>query len=275
MKNHLKSPVVRSISGIAVAAVVLSCSSPETSTGEIVATGAGSYTTTLPDGFKPLPERIFKTADVKGPTVTGQWWSSLLWQEFSSNMFAHPLGMVCTPQGLAISYPGSGLVGSKDAIMGGGVTPDGDFRIELSAGSPFKAAECGGYSDWFVTAAFSAGDASLKTSFGHGSPFVYCTYAGGDPVLRCAMPPRVWSGTAKDAVLGVTIRGNHYGLFGPTGSTWSGLESEVLTNWLPENPTSPWRCCRTTSRRRSPCSSATPTTMSPTPGWTIRCCPAR
>ncbi len=240
MKTHapdsLKSPVFRSISGVAVAVAILSCTSPQTSTGEIIATGAGSYTTTLPDGLNPLPERIFKTADVKGPTVTGQWWSSLLWQEFSNNMFAHPLGMICTPQGLAISYPGSGLVGGKDAIMGGGVTKDGDFRIELSAGSLFKTAECGGYSDWFVTAAFSAGEASLKTSFGHGSPFVYSTYAGGEPILRCAMPPRVWSGTAKDAVLGVTIRGNHYGLFGPTGSTWTGLESEVLTNVAPGKP---------------------------------------
>jgi endoglucanase Acf2 len=234
--NPLKASVFRSISGIAVTVAILSCTTPETSTGEIIATGAGSYTTALPEGLKPLPERIFKTADVKGPTVTGQWWSSLLWQEFSNNMFAHPLAMVCTPQGLAVSYPGSGLVGGKDAIMGGGVTKEGDFRIELAAGSPFKVAECGGYSDWFVTAAFSAGDASLKTSFGHGSPFVYATYAGGDPVLRCAIPPRVWSGTAKDAVLGVTIRGNHYGLFGPTGSTWTGLDSEVLTNVAPGKP---------------------------------------
>ncbi len=240
MKTHapdsLKVPVFRSISGVAVAVAIFSCTSPQTSTGEIIAAGAGSYTTTLPDGLKPLPERIFKTADVKGPTVTGQWWSSLLWQEFSNNMFAHPLGMICTPQGLAISYPGSGLVGGKDAIMGGGVTKDGDFRIELSAGSLFKVAECGGYSDWFVTAAFSAGEASLKTSFGHGSPFVYSTYAGGDPILRCAMPPRVWAGTMKDPVLGVTIRGNHYGLFGPTGSTWTGLDSEVLTNVAPGKP---------------------------------------
>ncbi len=229
-QTSLKSTLFRSLPGIVVTAVVLSCTSPVATTGEIVATGAGSYSTVLPEGCNPLPEKIYKTADVKGPTITGQWWSSLLWQKFSANLFAHPLGMVCTAEGLAISYPGSGLVGGKDAIMGGGVTKDGDLKIALSTGLPFKSAECGGYSDWFVTAAFSEGVASLRTSFGHGSPFIYCTYAGGDPVLRCAMPPRVWAGTAKDAVLGVTIRGNHYGLFGPVGSTWSGLDSAVLTN---------------------------------------------
>ena len=31
-------------------------------------------------------------------------------------------------------------------------------------------------------------------------------------------------------MLGVTINGKHYGLFGPTGSTWAGLEDKALTN---------------------------------------------
>ena len=222
-----KSPASRFCAGIVVA---LAAHSPFVVKGEIIAEGAGSYSTVLPDGCKPLPKKIYKTAEVKGPTVTGQWWSSLLWQEFSSNMFAHPLAMVCTPQGLAISYPGAAIVGAKSAIMGGGVSKEGDFRIGLSSGNLFKAAECGGYSDWFVTAAFEAGDASLKTSFGHGSPFVYCTYAGGNPVLTFGQLPQRWAGSDTDAVLGVTVKGNHYGLFGPTGSTWSGLDSAVLTN---------------------------------------------
>ena len=227
MKTPTKSHPSPSAFGLAT---LLACGLAAVASGEIVAIGAGSYSTELPAGCKPLPEKIFKTAEVKGPTVTGQWWSSLLWQEFSANLFPHPLGMVCTGEGLAVSYPGSGLVGSKDAIMGGGVTKDGDFKIGLTAGSLFKSAECGGYSDWFVTAAFVAGDASLKTTFGHGSPFIYCNYSGGDLVMRFNGPPRIWSGSAKDAVLGVSARGNHYGLFGATGSTWTGLDGTSFTN---------------------------------------------
>jgi endoglucanase Acf2 len=218
------------MSGIALASAVLSCTSPTSTTGEIIAVGAGSYTTQMPEGCNPLPKKIYKTADVKGPTVTGQWWSSLLWQEFSANLFPHPLGMVCSQEGLAISYPGSGLVGGKDAIMGGGITKDGDFKIGLSSGALFKAAECGGYSDWFVTAAFTGGSATLNTSFGHGSPFIYSTYAGADPVLNFVHKPTLWSGSANDAVLGVTIRGNHYGLFGPTGSSWTGIDGTSFSN---------------------------------------------
>ena len=196
----------------------------------IVALGTGSYSTVVPAPCKPLPEKIYKTPDVKGSTVTGQWWSSLLWQEYSNNMFAHPLGMVCTPEGLAVSYPGAAIVGSAAAIMGGGVAKDGDLKLCHSAEERFPSAECGGYSDWFVTAAFVADKASLRTSFGHGSPFVFCTYTGGDPVVKFGQPPRIWAGSAKDPVLGITARGHHYGLFGATGSSWRGLDSTAFTN---------------------------------------------
>lgn len=232
--NHRHSSLfLKPLCPLALSALLLSCGQEEAAgekPAEIIQAGAGSYTTGLPDDCKPLPEKIYKTPDVKGPTVTGQWWSSLLWQEFSANMFAHPLAMVCTPQGLAVSYPGAAIVGAEPAIMGGGVSKEGDFRIELSAGTPFKAAECGGYSDWFVTAAFNAGEATLKTSFGHGSPFIFCTYSGGDPVLRFDQVPQRWAGSGEDSVIGVTVKGNHYGLFGPTGSKWTGTEGSVFTN---------------------------------------------
>ena len=210
--------------------LVLLCATPWMAGAEVVQVGAGSYSTTLPAGFKALPEKIFRTADVTGPMVTNQWWSSMVWQEFSANMFAHPLGMVCTPEGLAITYPGAAIVANEQAIMGGGLTPEGDVKIGLTSGSLFKSAECGGYSDWFVTAAFSAGESSLKTTYGHGSPFVYATFSGGDPVLRFSDKPRVWAGGEKDAVLGVTVKGNHYGLFAATGTHWSGLDGSVFTN---------------------------------------------
>lgn len=196
---------------------------------QTVPMGSGSYSLTLPKSCKPLPEKIYKTAAVSGPTVTGQWWSSLLWQEFSQNLFAHPMGMVCTPEGLAIAYPGAAIVGSENAIMGGGITKEGDLKISHSGMAKFPTAECGGYSDWFVTATFATGGKSLKTSFGHGSPFAFCVFENGDPVVNFDQTPTVWSG-AGEAVVGLTVKGNNYGLFGATGTTWSGLDGKVFTN---------------------------------------------
>ncbi len=194
---------------------------------EIVAAGAGGYRTTRPKPCKPLPETMYRTAELTGPMLTGQWWSSLVWQRYSQNLFAHPLSLLCLSNGLAVNYPGAIIRGNASGIFGEGGR---DFVIGHSAVETFPQADCGGFSDWFVTAVFARGTASLRASFGHGSPFVYCVYAGGDPTVTFAKPPQIWSGTAKDAVLGVTVNGHHYGLFGARGSTWSGLGSTKFVN---------------------------------------------
>ena len=69
----------------------------------------------------------------------------------------------------------------------------------------------------------------MKVTFGHGSPFIYTFFEGGDPTITFPDPPTVWAGSAKDAVLGVSIRKSHYGLFAPTGATWTGLDGQTFT----------------------------------------------
>lgn len=198
--------------------------------GEIAPVGAGSYSTVRPEPCKALPERIYKSPELKGATPTNQWWSSLVWQRYSQNLFAHPLGMVCEARGLAVSYPGASVTGASGNIMGGGIPKGGDFVIGHSAVDEFPEANCSDFSDWFITAEFRREAVSLRTSFGHGSPFVFCEQSGGKPRITFAEAPRVWAGTANDAVLGVSVRGHHYGLFGAAGSKWSGLDGSVFTN---------------------------------------------
>jgi endoglucanase Acf2 len=197
---------------------------------EVVQAGAGSFLTTAPKPCKPLPDTIYKTADVKGAMITGQWWSSLIWQPYSQAMFAHPLAMRCSENGLAVWYPGANITANKSAIFGGGSGKDGDLKIGHSSVAAFPQADCGGYSDWFVTAVFASGEASLRVSFGHGSPFVFCRITGGQPRVMFAKAPQVWSGASQDAVLGITANGHHYGLFGASGSTWSGLDGTNFVN---------------------------------------------
>ena len=207
---------------------VLLCGS--SASAQIIACGAGSYTTRRPDSCKPLPETIYRSPAAHGPVTTSQWWSSLLWQAHSANLFAHPIGMACSPEGLAITYPGAALVASADAIMGGGVDQNGDLKICHSASSEFPTAVAGGHSDCFVTALFEKDGASISTTFGHGSPFVYCKISGGVPVIRLAEKPLVWSADKESPTLGITVRGRHYGLFGAAGSSWSGTAGLTLTN---------------------------------------------
>jgi len=199
---------------------------------DIVRVGAGGYLLTRPQPCKPLPEMVHKTEGFEKPVITGQWWSSLLWQQrkFSQPLFAHPLAATCTETGLAVHYPGSHIHGNPSGIFGVGAGRDGDMKLGHSSVATFGTADCDGYSDWFVSARFSNGKASMRVSLGHGSPFVYCFYHDGDPTVSFARPPQIWSGSEKDPVLGVTVAGHHYGLFGATGSTWTGIGGTTLTN---------------------------------------------
>ncbi len=155
-------------------------------------------------------------------------------EKHSQNMFPHPLGLVCCDQGLSLSYPGAAIVGSSGNIMGGGVSSNGDLVLSLVGNPTFSETNLVRYSDWFVTSEFVIGNderknAALQTTFGHGSPFVYCKTQGDRPSIHFAEKPLVWS-DPKQAVLGVTVRGNHYGIFGAQESRWQFIEETRLEN---------------------------------------------
>lgn len=181
--------------------------------------GSGIFPESRPANCKPLPDEIFKTDEVEGPIPTNDWWSSLAWTEHSAPMFAHPLVLRATPQGLSVTYPGPSIVASERAIVGGAA--DGDLILGVATNNPFSEARFGEYSDWFVQAVFQNTTGVLRTSFGHGSPFVYVQHEGVRPKITFAERPVVWSHSANGACLGISVRGRAYGLFGPAGSTWS------------------------------------------------------
>ncbi|MGD1979197.1 MAG: glycosyl hydrolase [Akkermansiaceae bacterium] len=208
---------------IAISAFMFSIAS-----GEVVSLGAGSYSKTRPEGCAPLPEEIFRVDQLKGPVPTNQWWSSLVWERFSQNLFPHPLAMLCHKGGLAVTYPGAAIVAADNAIMGGGLDKRGDFVIGHSATDDFPDAKLAKSSAWFVTAEFQKGKAVMRLSFGHGSPFVFGEIAGGMAQLNFAEKPVVWS--QKKSTLGIRVRGRNYGLFGSSGSTWKTTDDLLFEN---------------------------------------------
>lgn len=192
-----------------------------------VRVGRGSYTLTPPDGMKLPPKTIFRTADVVGPMQTTDWWSSLAWERYSSNQFPHPLGVCAAKAGLCVSYPAAAIHAVPKHIM---APMQKDLVLGHSECEEFPDARVDGFSDWFVSAMFADGARQMRVSYGHGSPFVYATYKGGGAAIHFNAPVQVWSGSARAPVLGITVKGRHYGLFGPTGSTWSGLDGRLFAN---------------------------------------------
>ena len=196
-----------------------------TSDGEIVSVGSGSYSEVRPEPCKALPEEIYKVGSLTGATPTNQWWSSLVWEKYSQNLFPHPLAMLCHEGGLAVTYPGDAMVSNEHAIMGGGLSKQGDFVIGHSEVEEFPDARLAGHSAWFVTSEWNQGEAKLRTSFGHGSPFVFGEVVGGKATIQFSDKPQVWLGEGT-AMVGVKVKGRAYGIFGSTGSKWVGEGNE-------------------------------------------------
>jgi len=187
-----------------------------------------------PAECKLPPEKIFKSENVQGAIPTNDWWSSLAWVEFSMNQFPHPLAVRAESGGLRVSYPSPSTHATAKHVV---APMQPEFVLGHSLCDEFPDALLDGYSDWFVDALFREGSNAMRVSYGHGSPFVFATFSSSDAdqgkrgaVLRFDGKPTLWSGDEQSAVLGVTIRGRHYGLFGPTGSTWSGKGTNKLQN---------------------------------------------
>ena len=206
---------------------------------KIVPLGKGSYALQLPAGAKFPQAEIYATENVRGKMPTNDWWSSAAWLKFSERMYPHPLAVQAEPLGLRVYYPGANITANNAAIFG--FMPDktgDDLILGHSEVKLFDDARVDGFSDWFVSLKFAAKDEtkSLRTTFGHGSPFVYATWKGGSPTITFAEVPRVWAGDAKPRCLASRWARSITASFGPTGSTL-GMDR-------------PARCSRTTRRRR-------------------------
>lgn len=214
------------------AAVIALATAPLGFAADVVQVGLGSYTTVLPPKAKEPPAKYFAVEGFQPPMPTNRWWSSLAWKDFSDAQFPHPLAVLATKQGLQIAYPH--LAASKNTIFGSMPAQHEDLVLGHSAQSQFPDARVEKYSDWFVTAAFASGAQQLSVTYGHGSPFVYADYAGGSALITSGKAIQIWSGSAQTAVLGITVNGHAYGLFGPSGSTWTIVDEKTLRNNSPD-----------------------------------------
>ena len=176
---------------------------------EIVKAGKGSYTTSL-RGFDPEDHGtrfdLYATEDAPYPYPTSDWWTSVLTQPFSKNLFAFPLAFRCDSDGLKVDRPS--IVTTRDAV----VTP---FNADLTIGAKeqvFTEALAADWSDFTVDILFRNEAADWTTTIGHGLPFAYATFRSGTPVVRFHSTAKVIQ-SAKDSLHVVMENGQEYGIF--------------------------------------------------------------
>jgi endoglucanase Acf2 len=205
------SPVLRGIAGVSLSFLL-------SSAGQIQAqatVGAGGYAT---DGNFAVPAaRPWVTEDFTQRPKSAQWWVTLITEQYSQDMFAHPLSFRASAKGLEMGYPGIANYGDNGDFSSGH-TADLIVGVE---GMVADAARVAGYSHWSVTARWKDATRTLEATMGHGMPFAYFKITGGKATITSAGKP--WYD--KDGTLGVTVAGKSYGIFAPTGSAWEGGET--------------------------------------------------
>lgn len=189
-----------------------------------VQVGSGSYSTTLPPGAlgpqnadnQPAEPLISSAFDQ--PVQTNDFWSSLLFPFFgdphSAPLFAHPLIMKATSEGLQLGYTPNSIFAGQDYLF--------PYSQQLTVGVQglnVSETTVHSYSDWSVTAEWTNSQQTLLATLAHGSPYVFFEVEGGNAVIKTSSPASVWY--QNNEVLGVTVEGRHYGIFAPTGSTWN------------------------------------------------------
>ncbi|MDB5102348.1 MAG: Endo,3(4)-beta-glucanase [Fibrobacteres bacterium] len=183
--------------------------------------GAGSYAT---DGAFAVPTaKPWVTDDFAQKHKSAQWWSTLITQQFSDNLFAHPGSFKATAKGLEMGYPGSPTFADKGGFSSSHIA---DLTIGIE-GMTAEAARVASYSHWSVTARWkdAPGTKVMEATIGHGLPFAYFKITGGKAVITSSA--KIWYD--KDGTLGITQAGRSYGIFAPTGSSWSGIGSVSST----------------------------------------------
>ncbi|GHB09514.1 glycosyl hydrolase [Streptomyces chryseus] len=237
----MPAPPFRSASALILVSALTALGLGSTATPAAAATipvGSGSYSDVRPAGTSgpttntgtPVTPKLTAAAKDK-PLPTNDWWSSLAFQRYGDNphstpMYGHPLTYQATAAGLEVGYP------TTPAVVGDGRQYEYAHKRDLTLGltglnSPDTKAD--DWSDWTVTPYWSDGARTLRTTIGHGMPFVYAKGSGAGAQITTAAAPTVFADQGN--VVGITVAGHHYALFAPTGSDWT-IAGSTLTAGL-------------------------------------------
>jgi endoglucanase Acf2 len=179
-----------------------------------VKVGLGSYTTS--GTFAVTDHNPFITTDFSQKVICAKWWVTLINKNFSDPMWAHPLSFQTAAGGLDIGYPGA----SKNTGGGFSNSHSRDLTVGV-VGLNATGTAVASYSHFGVTARWlTSGAVGMEATMNQGIPFAYFKITGANASITFSGTPTIWYN--QGGVVGATVNGKNYAIFGPTGSSWSG-----------------------------------------------------
>ncbi len=192
---------------------------------EVQQLGKGGYRLEPSRGDREVPEAPYRTGAMWEKAVpTNQWYSSVMFTQWSEVLHAHPLTFKATPEGLEMGLPQKKIVPTprKDVEV---FYPHGADLVLAPTGFEPEAAKLADHGDWSIDVAFEQGDQQMVSTLSHGSPYAYFELTTGDLQVKPApgFEASVFSGDSR--VLLVEGAGKTYAVFGPSGGLWSSADS--------------------------------------------------
>ena len=182
-------------------------------------TGKGSVAPQLPAGTQPAIGPAQAGEQLVGRALpTNQWWTSALTGPWSQPMYAHPLAIQATPEGIEISA-------SRPTVHPN--TIESPFEPAVRAGGPTKAVRVVDYGAFSVRLASTLdGDGHLETTLVQGSPILYLRFLNAQPRLTAAGPVTITDDGSRARVAGAGGRQFDIVASG-TGGSWEQDDNQL------------------------------------------------
>lgn len=148
---------------------------------KVVTLGKGSYVIDDANLLQPR-EPKYVSSKISAPIPSNDWWTSIVYTQYSDTMPALPMAYKYSATGLSMYYA-NGLYNRAD---NGGMGVDSrhfDLTLNSSDITGTASAKLDGYGDWSVNVKFSDDDTDkMVSTLIKGSPYAYTTFANPNSV---------------------------------------------------------------------------------------------
>ena len=187
---------------------------------QIAPVGKGGLRTELNGSDRPTPKATYRTPEMaKRAVPTNQWYSSIMFLQWSEVIHAVPLTFKASAQGLEVGLPSKTIVPTERKDVEVHYPHFADLVLKPTAFAP-QSALLAGYGDWSVDMDLAAGADALRATMLHGSPWVYAQVNRGGIALQLGKDGSARPWAEHPNVLRVRIGAKHFAAFAPKGTAW-------------------------------------------------------
>ena len=190
------------------------------------------------DRKESLPtSKVYLTDNYKetvGTVPTNDWASSVVFDQYSESLYAHPLAYRAASNGMQMASPA--VVDSTSYVDGEPTVESllNDDTVEMVVGGEnfsAKDAKVDKTTDWSyeIVMADNAGNSSMRSIIAKGTPYAYYTFDNVTPTISLgagATDLAIVKNTTSSNIIGVSLKNkkdgkiHYYMLAAPSGTTW-------------------------------------------------------